>query len=373
MGNPKKFDFTVIGLGAVGSAAFYQLSKSGKSVLGIDRFNPPHEMGSSHGETRITRLAVGEGEDYVALAKRSHEIWKELEAKSGKQIMSTCGGILIDSGEDPWSKHGSEGFWERTVRFAQKQEISHEILTPEEAKDFYPAFNIPEKGKIYREKEAGFLRPELAISTQIQLACSLGAKLQTNCPVLKIEETVGGFCLKTTEGEFWSERILISSGGWVKDFLPSKDRQRFKICRQILHWVKVDPELGDWSQYPVWMWGFGPKPEDFIYGFPSLDGKTVKMATESFLDCGHPDALARTVSLEEQKLFWDTKVKGKIKGLLPEFLKSKVCFYTVTEDARFVVENWNGSSKAQLVSACSGHGFKHSAALGEKLALQLLE
>lgn len=372
MERPEKFNFAVIGLGAVGSAAFYHLSKSGKKVLGIDRFDPPHEMGSSHGETRITRLAVGEGEDYVALAKRSHELWRELEELSGQKIMTNCGGILIDSGEKPWSKHGSEGFWERTVRFASNQNIPHKLFNQTEAEKEFPAFLIPQTGRVYCEKEAGFLRPELAISTQLELAKSLGGQVIPKTPVLEIIETSEGFVLKTTKGEFLAEKILISAGGWVKDFLSPEKRSSFKICRQVLHWLAIDPGFQSWTQHPVWMWGFGPDPEDFIYGFPSLDGKSVKMATESFLDCEHPDALDRNVSEEEQATFWETKVKGKIQGLLPNFIQSKVCFYTVTEDARFVVENWKGNPKALLVSACSGHGFKHSAALGEKLAHQLL-
>jgi sarcosine oxidase len=121
-----KYDAVVIGLGAVGSATLFQLSKTGQKILGMDRFDPPHTLGSSHGETRITRLAVGEGEDYVALAKRSHEIWREIESQTGVQIMTTTRGILLDSGTQPWAKHGSEGFWDRTVSFARKQEISHE-------------------------------------------------------------------------------------------------------------------------------------------------------------------------------------------------------------------------------------------------------
>ncbi|MDX5338447.1 MAG: N-methyl-L-tryptophan oxidase [Cyclobacteriaceae bacterium] len=373
MGNPQKFDVAVIGLGAVGSSAFYHLCKSGKRVLGIDRFHPPHELGSSHGETRITRLAVGEGEDYVALAKRSHQIWRELEEISGNKVMTTCGGILIDSGEKPWSKHGSEGFWDRTVRFAKNQQITHEILSLKKARASFPAFRIPDSGRIYWEKEAGYLRPELAIATFLELAQSSGGNLKTNTPVLEISESLGGFFLRTEQGEFWAERILISAGGWIKDFLPQKKSVRFKICRQVLHWISIGKGFQDWSKYPVWMWGFGPRPEDFIYGFPCLDGKTIKMATESFLDSGHPDLVDREIRPEEQRSFWEDKVKDNIQGLHPDFVQSKVCFYTVTADARFVVENWNGNSNALLVSACSGHGFKHSAALGEKLALQLLE
>ena len=113
------YDVAVIGLGALGSSTLWQLSKSGKKILGIDQFSPPHTMGSSHGETRITRLAVGEGMDFVPIVKRSHEIWKELESQTGTTIMTTTGGLLFDSGIQSWAKHGSEGFFERTVKLAQ--------------------------------------------------------------------------------------------------------------------------------------------------------------------------------------------------------------------------------------------------------------
>jgi sarcosine oxidase len=373
MGKPEKFELAVIGLGAVGSAALYQLSKTGRKVLGIDRFNPPHTFGSSHGETRITRLAVGEGEDYVALAQRSHEIWKELEVLSGQKIMTQTGGVLIDSGNIPWAKHGSEGFWEKTVRFAQNHSISHQLPSIEEVKNSFPYFEIPENGNVYWEQEAGFLRPELAISTQLSLAIFNGAQIRTNSPVLELSEFESGFKIQTSDKEFVAEKILISAGGWIKDFLSEEISESFKICRQILHWLEIEPGQKNWNNYPVWMWGFGPNPEDFIYGFPSLDGRSVKMASESFIDISHPDFLIRKVTEQEQQLFWETKVEGRIIGVLPKFIKSQVCFYTVTDDARFVIENWKDNPQAVLVSACSGHGFKHSAALGERLAKRLLE
>ncbi|GMQ25641.1 N-methyl-L-tryptophan oxidase [Algoriphagus sp. oki45] len=366
------YDVAVIGLGAVGSSAIYHLSLSNKRVLGLDRFTPPHTLGSSHGETRITRLAVGEGEDYVALAKRSHELWRELEAKSGVRIFSQTGGILIDSGEKPWAKHGSEGFWDRTVRFARNNQISHSIPDLGEVRDRFPAFQIPDSGRVYWEKEAGYLRPELAIETQLRLAKGQGAHLAFNSPVLAIEKEGNHFSLRTPDRIFFAEKLLISSGGWIKDLLPEKSKIRFKICRQVLHWIEIDPSFS-WKDSPVWMWGFGPDSEDFIYGFPSLDGHSVKMATESFLEVDHPDLIQRSASPEEQKEFWEQKVEGRISGLRPNFIQSEVCFYTVTEDARFVIEPWKGDLSALLVSACSGHGFKHSAAMGESLAHRLLK
>jgi sarcosine oxidase len=364
------FDVVVVGLGAVGAAALYQLSQTGKKVLGIDRFDPPHTMGSSHGETRITRLAVGEGAEYVNLARRSHEIWKSLEAKTGHQIYFPVGGILMDSGIQPWGKHGADGFFDRTVSYAKQFEVRHEVLDSAQLKKRFTNFDLPASGKAYFEYEAGFLKPELAIQTQLNLAKENGAEILTNSPVLDIQKNQGGGIKLILEGkEITAGRVLVSAGGWVKDFLTEPDKNEFKICRQVLHWVETDSD--DWKDYPVFMWGFGPAPEDFIYGFPSLDGKTVKMATESFVETSHPSDLNREVSREEQAHFLEIKVKGKISGLQPKILKSTVCFYTVTEDAKFVVRPIAGMEEVLMVSACSGHGFKHSAALGELLKNRL--
>lgn len=369
----QSYDVAVIGLGAVGSATLYQLSKTGAKVIGLDRFAPPHTLGSSHGETRITRLAVGEGEEYVALAKRSHEIWAELESITGEIIRTRTGGLLIDSGENPWAKHGSEGFWERTVRFATNQQIEHRIPDLEEIATSFPAFQIPASGKIYQEKEAGFLKPELAIEIQLDLARKNGAEQRNDSPVQAIREKNDGYEIILQNETLWVKKVVLTAGGWIKDFVSSEEKKKFKICRQVLHWLEIEPGFTDWKAYPVWMWGFGGASEDFIYGFPSLDGVSVKMASESFLDIGHPDLIDREVSEEEQQEFWKTKVQGKIKGLKNNFLKSTVCFYTVTEDAKFVIEPSNGREDFLWVSACSGHGFKHSAALGEVLANRILK
>lgn len=365
------YDIVVVGLGAVGSAALYQLSKSGKKILGIDRFDPPHSMGSSHGETRITRLAVGEGSEYISLARRSHEIWKELESKTGNQIYFPIGGILMDSGVQPWGKHGAEGFFDRTISYAKEFEIRHELLDSAQLKNRFINFHLPESGKAYFEYEAGYLKPELAIETQLNLAKKNGAEILTNSPVLELQKIEGGGVKLILEGkDITADKVLLSAGGWITDFLGEKEKVQFKICRQVLNWVETASD--DWKDYPVFMWGFGPYPEDFIYGFPSLDGKTIKMATESFIETSHPAKLNREVSLEEQTRFWEEKVQGKIAGLKPKILKSTVCFYTVTEDAKFVIRPITGLEEVLLVSACSGHGFKHSAGLGELLKNRLI-
>ncbi|MFT4854778.1 MAG: sarcosine oxidase [Algoriphagus sp.] len=367
----KAYEVIIVGLGAVGAAALYQLSKRGVSVLGIDQFDPPHNLGSSHGETRITRLAVGEGKDYVALAMRSHQIWKEIESLSCKKLYFQTGGILMDSGISPWEKHGTKSFLDRTISFAEEFGIAHKVINAEDTITRFPQICLESNGKTYAEEATGYLLPELCIATQLELALSLGADVLVNTKVLRLENIENGTKLILEGTSLLAKKVVLTAGGWIKDFLPKEESRKFKICRQVLHWLEIESLHDLWKNSPVYMWGIGPKPEDFIYGFPSLDGRSVKMATESFLETDHPDLINREVAEQEKAEFWKNKVSGRVQGLSGRILKSSVCFYTVTEDGRFVIRPLQNHSAVLMVSACSGHGFKHSAALGEFLAQEV--
>ncbi|MGZ5235498.1 MAG: FAD-dependent oxidoreductase, partial [Caldimonas sp.] len=133
-------DAIVVGLGAVGSAVCHHLSRAGARVVGIDRFRPPHDQGSSHGLTRITRLAVGEGAAFVPLARRSHELWRELEALSGASLYRRTGGLVIASeAARRGAYHGQTSFFARTVELAQRFGIDHELLDAAAIRDRFPA------------------------------------------------------------------------------------------------------------------------------------------------------------------------------------------------------------------------------------------
>lgn len=370
----KPFDIAVIGLGALGSSVLWQLSKSRKNILGIDQFSPPHSMGSTHGESRITRLAVGEGMDFVQVVKRSHEIWRELEKETGQEVMITTGGLLFDSAGKSWSKHGSEGFFARTVKFSEEGNIPHEVFDGRELKRRFSEFNLQDEDKVYFEPSAGILKPELAVSLQLSLAEKNGAVIKTHTKVFGVQPiSGGGVLIRTNHGDFEAGKALISAGPWIKDFLPAPEKSHFKICRQILHWIPKKEGFFELGKTPVFMWGFGEDSEDFLYGFPSLDGQTIKVASESFVERGHPDTVSREVTSEEQQAFLEEKIAGRVIGIENRIAASKVCLYTMTADANFVIDKMPDFPEVLTASACSGHGFKHSAGLGEALAEQLLE
>src|SRR5271169_631154 len=173
-------DVVVVGLGAMGSASLYQLAKLGARVIGIDRFDPPHDQGSSHGDTRITREAIGEGRDFVPLVLRSNQIREELEAATGRSLLTRNGALVLASQSIAGNHHGSTSFVQDTINAAREFGIAHETLGAEEIRRRYPQFRLRGDEVGYFEGGAGFLCPEACIETQLTLARQMGAQIFTS-------------------------------------------------------------------------------------------------------------------------------------------------------------------------------------------------
>ena len=167
------YDVIVVGLGAMGSAALYQLAKRGMHVLGIDQYEPPHTLGSTHGETRITRQANGEGAAYTPLALRSYELWREEEAITKQELLTITGGLIVED-RDGAAFHGQSGFVERTAKVASEYNIAHQVLDAAGIRAHSPLLKLKGNEIGYYEPNAGLLRPERIVQTQIALARALG-------------------------------------------------------------------------------------------------------------------------------------------------------------------------------------------------------
>ena len=212
-----KFDAVVLGLGAMGSAAIYQLAKRGKTVLGIDQFSPPHHYGSTHGESRIIRKAIGEGEDYVPLVLRSYELFREIEKETGKELLTITGGLTLQSEHSEAVMHGQPDFLDQAISCAQKFNIRHEVLETDDIKKRYPQFAVTnERG--YFEYDTGFLRPELCLEAQLGLAQNSGAILRTDEKVISIAPKDDGRMIGITGHHFFHQR---SASFCTISFLPS--------------------------------------------------------------------------------------------------------------------------------------------------------
>ena len=369
-------DVAVVGLGAVGSAVARYLAAGGAKVIGVDRFHPPHHHGSSHGATRITRLAIGEGDDYVPIVRRSHALWRALEAETGEALMRTTGGLVIAStASDRLPYHGQAGFFAQTVGAAERFGIAHELLSATEIRRRFPTFLAAEDERGYFEPQAGFLRPERCVAAQLQVAAARGAKLRYGVIVERIDnDASGGSRIVLAGGEaILAARAVLATGPWLPAMLPAAERSLFMVQRQVLHWFATDrPEMWEPDRCPVFIWMHGGDGEAF-YGFPKADPHPgVKVATEQAKNATTPETAERTVSTEETAITFESHVRGRLAGVRPESVHDATCLYTSTSDGRFVIGRDPERPALTIVSACSGHGFKHSSAVGEAVADELL-
>ena len=374
----KTADVIVVGLGAMGSATLYQLAKLGARVTGIDRFHPPHDQGSSHGDTRITREAIGEGREFVPLVQRSNQIWEELEAATGRRLLTRNGALVLASQSIQGNHHGSASFVEDTIRAAREFGIAHEVLDAAKIQRRYPQFRLGGDEVGYFEGGAGFLRPEVCIETQLNLARQLGAKVVTYETVLDIEQDKHGVVeVKTDRATYSAARAIVTAGPWIQKLLGAEYAHLFRVYRQVLCWFPLAKNAGRYSpeRFPVFIWITGNRPRDMLYGFPAIDGPQggLKIATEQYQATVDPDAVARTVSGAEVAAMHGEYIAPRFPDVSGEFLRATTCLYTVTPDAKFIVDTFRDGENVMFASACSGHGFKHSAAIGEAGALWALE
>lgn len=368
-------DVAVIGLGAVGMALACQLARRGVRVLGIDRFHPPHDRGSSHGRTRITRLAVGEGADYVPLVQRSHQLWRQFEAETGLALMRRTGLLVLAAPRaDTGAFHGRSGFFQRTVDLAQRFAIEHELLDSRQVAERFPAFAPGDRDSAYFEPDGGVLFPEECIRAQWQLALRHGAELRGGETVVDMTSTPGGVTLRTDRATLHVGQAVWCTGAWLPGQVGGALRQRLRVLRQVLHWFQPErPQAFDPVHCPAYIWLHGPNAEASFYGFPMADDIAgVKVATEQVHETTDPDAVRREVDAAETAAMFELHLRGRLPGLRPTSVHATTCLYTMDPDGHFVIDRHPRHEHTTVVSACSGHGFKHSAGLGEALARRLL-
>lgn len=369
------FETIIIGLGAMGSAASYQLAKRGNKVLGLDRFNPPHANGSSHGESRIVRQAIGEGEEYVPFALRSYELWREIEKETGLELLTVTGGLTLERQNHSALMHGHGDFLDRALRCAAKFGIAHEILETTEIRKRFPQFAVTDE-RAYYEYETGFVRPERCIEAQLNLARNYGAAVHTDEIVTSLQSRASEVIVETGRDSYSAEQVILSAGPWIARFLPPPYGKLFKVYRQVMYWFEIEPEFPAMFRapgFPIFIWIFGTGSEFGFYGFPSSDGRTIKVATEQFAEATDADQLQALVpSAEIQSMYRDC-LRDRVPGISERCMKASVCAYTRTPDSHFVIDFHPDDRRILIASPCSGHGFKHSAAIGETLAELVLD
>jgi sarcosine oxidase len=355
------YDVIVAGLGGMGSSAAYHLASRGKRVLGLEQHTPAHDKGSSHGQSRIIRLAYSEDPAYVPLVLRAYELWEQLERETGEDLMTITGGLMIGP---PGSR-----YFEGSKESAERYDLPYEALDAAELKKRYPVFRpTPDTVALFEER-AGFLRPEACVRAHLDRAASLGADLRFEEEILAWEPTPSGVLVETTSETYEAERLVVSAGAWAPKLLADLGLP-LEVTRQLLFWFDpqggIEPFLPD--RFPIFIW----EPEDgnSFYAIPAHDGPAGGVKVAFFRADGKPadpETIDREVRDEEVE-FIRSYIARYIPVLDGEFLDAKTCMYTNTPDEHFVISTHPEYPHVAIAAGFSGHGYKFCSVVGEILA-----
>jgi sarcosine oxidase len=354
------FDSIVIGLGAMGSAAAYHLAKRGQKVLGLEQFSLAHDRGSSHGETRLIRQAYFENADYVPLLLRAYELWDALAEEVGEEIF-TRNGLVI------YGRPGKSLVYDGALRSGKLYSIPMEELDREASLKHWPCYRAPEGFSAAYEPGAGFLRAEACVLAHARIARERGAELHENEAVQSYSAKNGRVSVKTNKGEYEAARLVIAGGGWSSRLLQELGLP-LELRRMLLGWFPSSLAHGG---APGFIFDL---EDDFYYGFPSIDGRTVKMA-------GH-HGFEKMLAPEEKDAVQPTpariaRLENFIRRCLPEvqpaLVRAAHCIYTMTPDEDFVIDWHPEHPEISYAAGFSGHGFKFASVVGEILAELSLE
>ncbi|MFJ8511836.1 N-methyl-L-tryptophan oxidase [Lysinibacillus xylanilyticus] len=349
------YDVIVIGAGSMGMATGYNLAKAGKNVLMLDAFNPPHEEGSHHGETRIIRFAYGEGASYVPFVKRAGELWKELEALTNEALFLQTG--VMNVGEE------THTFIQNVKKSARLYDLTLEQYSAAEAMEKWPGLSLPENFVACFEPTAGVLRVEACIRAYKKLALEAGATLHTNEKVrnIKAGEIVS---VQTANNIYEAKHLVVTAGAWATELLQTVDITiPVTPTRKTFAWFEADEHLYHEDIFPAYCFEFA---DSAYYGFPSIDGVGLKLGRHDGGDGINPNDPLRP--FDEQDAL---DLRNFINRFMPQHgaLKfGKPCKYSMTPDEDFIIDLLPEHQNIVIAAGFSGHGFKFSSAVGEVLA-----
>ena len=348
------YDVIIIGLGAMGSAASYYLSKNGVKVLGLDTYEPPHKLGSSHGHTRVIREAYHEGTSYVPIVKRAYELWNELDHEIEDKLILEYGGMYL--GDD--GKYLSDA-----KKSAKKYDIPIKEFSSKEIKEKYNILNPPNNFKGLLENRSGAVFPEKAISNFLSKSINNGSSHNYNEKVIGWEKQSKFYKVETDKNNYFAEKLIFSSGAWIKNLVPSL-KLPVKIERQVLFWFDPikDKDKFHYSNMPNTGWDLDNGME--FYTQPNIENKGFKVAMHHNGKFISEDDLNRESNADDLSI-----VKNFLEEYIPlangKLIDSRVCVYTNTPDLDFIIDFYPNDENLIICSPCSGHGFKFTPAIGE--------
>ena len=352
------YDAIVIGVGGMGSATVYQLARDGCRVLGLEQFGTPHAFGSSHGSTRIIRLAYSEGPEYVPLLHAAYRYWREIEDVSGESILQVTGGLDV----------GPEGSWtiEGSRQSCLEYGLAFEELDGAAVNRRFPGYRLPGSMRAVYQPDGGYVRSEVAIRAYADAARKLGAEIVTDARVRDWERGPAGLRVNTADGQYEARKLVITAGAWVGQLLPSL-RPVCRPERQVMLWTEpLNAAAFDPVRFPVFNM---EAPSGRYYGFPNDRGEGIKIGRYYHLrqQVSDPDRLDRECHPEDEAV-----LREGLEAYFPEAngatLRMTACMFTNTPDTHFILDRYGDADDVFVAAGFSGHGFKFCSVVGRIMA-----
>ncbi|MFB7817127.1 N-methyl-L-tryptophan oxidase [Paenibacillus chitinolyticus] len=349
------YDVIVVGAGSIGMSAGYHLAKQGVRTLLIDAFNPPHGEGSHHGEPRLIRHAYSGGPAYITMALRAQELWEELQAETGTELMVPSGVINI-AGADAFRTRAED---------ARKLGVSVELLDAAEIGRRWPGFELPEHFAGMYEPDAGYLFSEKCVAAYRRLAEEAGARLLTDTPVRQLNAREGGVAVHTDQGVYYAQQAILATGAWFRTLEPFV-KLPVRAVRKAVGWFQPKQPLFGAGRFPGFTIGGG---DGGYYGFPDIGGAGVKIGRhDTGVEWTAGEALEPFGRYEED----EGDLRRALEAYMPQAAgplnRGAVCKYELSPDEQFMIDRHPVHPSVLLAGGFSGHGFKFSSVVGEILA-----
>ncbi len=353
------FDVIIIGIGGMGSAAAWQLASRGQRVLGLERFDIPHALGSSHGVSRIIRLPYYEDPAYVPLLHRAMELWRDAEAASGRELMVTTGSI--DAGPE------HDALFQGALAAAQLHHLAHEVLTGSQVNERYPGYRLPAAHRAIFQPQGGLIASERAIVAHVALAQAAGADIRAREQVLHWEANPAGegVTVVTDKAHYRAARLILTAGAWIGELAPNLAPLAIPE-RQVLAWLQpLQPERFTPARFPVFNLQVD---EGRYYGFPVYEVPGFKFGRYHHRnETGAPAQLQRPPDAADEALLRTFGERYFPTGS-GATMALRTCMFTNTPDEHFILDHHPDHPQVILASPCSGHGYKFCSVIGEILA-----
>ena len=359
------FDAIVVGLGGMGSATLYHLARRGLHVLGLEQFSIPHVFGSSHGLTRIIRLAYFESPKYVPLLRRSYELWNELQVEADEPLLHITGSI--DAGWD-----GSKTV-SGSLEACREHALEFELLTAPQLHARHPGYELPPGMTAVFQPQGGLLVPERCVMAQVDRARQAGATVVENEVVLGWEASSNGARVRTASTTHVAARLVITAGPWARRLVPAL----FEFAvpeRQVVMWSEVEDEsMFALDRFPVFNLQVSHDDSERYYGFPIHGRPGFKIGRYNHRkQRGNAEDLSRHVDNEDEAI-----LRSAVRRFFPKAngrtLATETCLFTNTPDEHFILDHLNGLPNVAIAAGFSGHGFKFCSVVGEIMTDLVME